>query len=1709
MKFYAEYHYDGDCGLAKVFMSLSGWAFSTFSLDKLPNGYVENEHFGPRVVKYDWFPLLVEFPMLFGLLIAAAVTAVLLLFWLCCKVKGLQKCRKIKNRCCHCLITLLLILLLLPLATGLYMTFRTNYLLRRIKDNVKDYRDINNSTIQNLEHQKIETNSKLRAVEYKSNSETLDNRVSKSTAEVLIEWLQDLAHKEHKNLQTLKYLYNNREHFRPAVKVLRDYALKLVIFGVEMDDLFRIFSRETMMFLRTSANNTALKELNVPQEKRINVWHLHSLYLQFAYLYEYLEHLLSASENILHLQNSLAELTANPNEGGMIFKAQTSRDASRDSSTVTDSISIPKIILYLAMAAFFLNAALTYILLMAVGFGIFRHYEEANCLLKFFFFLNVLTIGILGVLSVLHFLFTMVLHTGICHKSNLSAYRLASPPKCPPVGVADERSSLNFSNTHDYVKQEEFFNKLERVLPRNIFWNFTGGGGLLSSKDIYLQKKWFEDDIPHFLTKKDIALLKNFMKEHNGIGKGEGNNFLCKLNSIPNAIKNDLYEQRFLPIAKMLHEALTKLEHRALLDGFENFMDVLKSVKSELDAFDKFYKLSRDNLFIVLKDKIGKTFPEEVSSCPIKYQHSENTEILTPALRDADQDTKCGCREDWLMIYAIGSALLVLTLFLAMILSLLLYKFYKRGPPILSGPQARALSNAHAQSQAAGSEPPCPQAVNKATYSTTQDKDCIVDMKGAQPTNAMNYCEPLSGASASTGTPLINTVNFIPPAMGPFGCQPCAPVVCPQQQMHAGNQNRNDGVILPLKCQSRTQVDCAGSSGITEAQLVGGGTTKDKTVTVMVFQGPKDRQPLVTYPSPGKCERKINQKKSMKLSVFKTLPVVPYSNRDLCGLPLSVRAIIEAFATRETLDLPRQLTEEYVNCTGLGYKLLNNDWRDYFAQFPWLTALLTYTALLPILCVIWCCLQFRPKRIRRFEKSPVPSWRFVLSTVLFLLKIVYSFFVWFTYKSHQNHPTRSHYGLENNANLVRLLYDQTLDVIDHITTENSDVVQEFMKQLANDMIMSLNASAPLIIKNPAGSMLLDISAECAIIQPIIKDMRKDMQVLLADIMQLTDLTRFFYRNTTTLLLLRNISDPKYRDLISNEMQGNILKIMTLLNIDRVLSNIEDIVEMSLGLPRLREAFVKSLADLHNFYAAYFTNLWQEKVKEMNGNYLAMTEAINKLKRDLPQDVTIHLPNDIYSYQLFFLIIAMMISLLCWLQLGYAVYHTVYMRFKKSKYILVSIVVFICLTSIILCLIACVSFFVGTSFYNFRQDTERLDNHCGLDTKPYCDAQNKILSTLGQSIYGDDAETYTAMEIQNQRVYETLRAALPSEAGISNILQMLHFANFSAGVFNSGAMFRVVQQELNMESWYEAYELLSAHVSVVEGPIGSNKTVFYEKMLACNLHLMRTHLFDTLLMQSIFEKVNELSKNAELLAAQLNRTDMRALLGRSLSEMRELHDFFELKFKDLLNNKTQRLLMDFDLEMMLYMSHVAYMPSCREFKMSSIGIPRDLYECIERSLHGFWIGAFSILILLFPILIICMLLTYLYDRYPYATQSGASSRSSQRDGGGTSSTASATGSDAASTGDSDPIVDDEFVGEPSPPKRGPQRKRSRVTFETPPTNDASSNYKVASAPRSGRAKIRDIITSIFNSSAGDVPTVVESKISHETTTSEESMEVELA
>lgn len=221
------------------------------------------------------------------------------------------------------------------------------------------------------------------------------------------------------------------------------------------------------------------------------------------------------------------------------------------------------------------------------------------------------------------------------------------------------------------------------------------------------------------------------------------------------------------------------------------------------------------------------------------------------------------------MIYAIGSALLAFTLFFAMLLSLLLYKLYKRGPPIFTNQSQPPKSDVCSRAPVAVprvSEPPCGKNAGTAAQSTVDGKDCVVHIKSEiesqRPQTGVNW------AGAQTDTPLINAVHCIPPVMGAFGCQQNPPMIyptncqqntlqacattCQEKPTQMSGNNRNDGVILPLPCHSRTQMSCVGA----EAQLVGGGTTNDKTVTVMVFQGPRDRQPLVTYPPPGKLEKK-------------------------------------------------------------------------------------------------------------------------------------------------------------------------------------------------------------------------------------------------------------------------------------------------------------------------------------------------------------------------------------------------------------------------------------------------------------------------------------------------------------------------------------------------------------------------------------------------------------------------------------------------------------------------------------------------------------------------------------------------------------------------------------------------------------------------------------------------------------------------------------
>ncbi|XP_028895450.2 uncharacterized protein LOC105211182 [Zeugodacus cucurbitae] len=884
MGLHSVYHYDGDCGVAQFFMRLSGWTLKEFALQKLPNGYAEHCDFGPRVAKYDWFELLAKYPVLIALLVIAGITILFWLFWLCCKVRGLQKSKKKRHRCCLCFTTFLLLLLLLPLGIGLYLTFRTNYLLRRTKDDSKQFKDTGRSALDN-EHAQT-----LPQTEYEASPTQVTEELNEAISNEYADWQQIIAENEEKNLEQLNYLYTNREFYRTALQSLKDYAYELVILGLEMDDLLRTLSREAIIFLQANVKNASSIDAKMLQNGHINMWHLNAVYQQYTFSLEYLEYLLKAYENITVLANSIAEHTPEANENfapalrGFPKLDELGYDPTQEEPKCTKDPKLPSAILYLAMIMFFVTVALVYILLMALAFGICRYYARANCMFKIFFFLNILTIPVLAILTVLHFLPTMVLHKEICHEHD--GYRAVPRENAESL----ERSPFNNNGPNEALRYENdelsptdltrdnILTKVERMLPKyNIYQkNYQNSEYAVEE---FPQEKWYESDVQGLLTNEDIPKNESYVKQHTKANTTDANIFLCKLNTIPNAVKVDLYEKEFVPIATELHEVLIEFKNRAQTNDYDSFTKRLESAQSELFVFEKFYALSKDNFLSILSERLHKKLSKHSKAL---RHHLQPSAGQRSAMKHS---SKCGCLEDLLMIYAIGSALLVFTLFLTMFLSLLLYKLYKRGPPICAGPQPPKTDGSSARAPVAASEPPCETNTTEASAQSKVDgKDCAV------PTVA-NCC------AAPTGTPLINTVNFIPPVMGAFGCQqnppmmypqnppqmcapschrnppqmcptPCPPQVCapvcqpnPTQMCAPACQlnptqmcgsNRNDGVILPLPCRSRTQMGCSGA----EAQLVGGGTTNDKTVTVMVFQGPKDRQPLVTYPPPRKLEKK-------------------------------------------------------------------------------------------------------------------------------------------------------------------------------------------------------------------------------------------------------------------------------------------------------------------------------------------------------------------------------------------------------------------------------------------------------------------------------------------------------------------------------------------------------------------------------------------------------------------------------------------------------------------------------------------------------------------------------------------------------------------------------------------------------------------------------------------------------------------------------------
>lgn len=158
------------------------------------------------------------------------------------------------------------------------------------------------------------------------------------------------------------------------------------------------------------------------------------------------------------------------------------------------------------------------------------------------------------------------------------------------------------------------------------------------------QEKWYENDVQGLITTEDISLYKDYLKEYNKENKTDAEIFSCKLNTIPNAVKTDLYNKEFVPVAKELYAVQTRFKNRAQRNGYESFTKLLESAQSELVVFEKFYELSKYHFLSTLSEKLdrklkkdSKTLRNQLEPCSSGHRSSMN------------QPSKCGCLEDLLV----------------------------------------------------------------------------------------------------------------------------------------------------------------------------------------------------------------------------------------------------------------------------------------------------------------------------------------------------------------------------------------------------------------------------------------------------------------------------------------------------------------------------------------------------------------------------------------------------------------------------------------------------------------------------------------------------------------------------------------------------------------------------------------------------------------------------------------------------------------------------------------------------------------------------------------------------------------------------------------------------------------------------------------------------------------------------------------------------
>ncbi|XP_039956037.1 uncharacterized protein LOC120771855 isoform X2 [Bactrocera tryoni] len=660
-----------------------------------------------------------------------------------------------------------------------------------------------------------------------------------------------------------------------------------------------------------------------------------------------------------------------------------------------------------------------------------------------------------------------------------------------------------------------------------------------------------------------------------------------------------------------------------------------------------------------------------------------------------------------------------------------------------------------------------------------------------------------------------------------------------------------------------------------------------------------------------------------------------------CPLPEIVGQIVNASTSFYSMRIPRELMEGYFDCHSFARLLLHADWQNQLREFPALIGFLCTSIIMTVLGLTWFIYECVHQKTYRAENLFERYLRLALSITIFFLVLPYIFFLWLAFESYSSTETIHNGTTDANAENLRLSgffekYIPPLQV-EPLSAQHLDHIRNEVKNFSKHLAAQAEIVAPKVIQKGERSILGKLSVKSIDLMPLIQKMQTELHNLIADVMQLSDHTRFFYRNTTALLDLQYVNFNDYSTLLFNEFEANEQQIVMLLNINNTLVKLMELVFFASTLNDMRENLTTNMYTEFDILGKDLNATVTRKTLE----YTALDEKklaqLARLHHGTSTNPDFFLSPNLSHLEAVYSIVATLILALLFVYLGDFVIGS--RNRTVTRYLLMS---------------------------------NENENFCNLTEFHYCSLHNQVRSIgHAQDKLRLSLTSYAIKDFCSHIYYYNNKPE--TQQWTQELNQQLPFFE---QIYRSGAMFEVARQELNLENWYELYNTLYNYNIAESNPEHSNTQ---HKMLACNLHTIRDYIFEQLFKRNIAASILKLTQQSGNLRTHLPGNNLTRLIKRVLREAQELSDFCHT-LENLLQEKIENIS---ELLARELMSQVAPLfeqfPRCEDLRFASLGISREMYECIECSLHGFHIGAFGILIILFIVLLFCICLVMLYEK----------------------------------------------------------------------------------------------------------------------------------